>query len=198
MKEAEHEAWVVLYLAARKGCANVLLPGLFKQFSMFSRVDVQRDHFRRKPGGKFDSLTSGVTPAVDWNDDNGRLAETCRSDRNAACREPVYGVVVTAHSGEETNCQRNEEDRNPGAFNEFCDQHDNDGNTSYERAESIDQCTLQPMGSAIFPPVHDHSGLRKREGQESADGIQRNESICNTAKKNEKTATQDRQWTTMP
>src|ERR1700681_4688807 len=48
------------------------------------------------------------------------------------------------------------------------------------------------MRTAISPPVHHHAGLRKREGQESADGIERNEPIGDTAKKNEKSATEDR------
>src|SRR5205807_3467772 len=57
----------------------------------------------------------------------------------------------------------------------------------------IDECTLQPTRTAILPPVHDHAGLRQREGQKSANGIERYESIGDTAKKNEKAATQYRQ-----
>ncbi len=146
-----------------------------------------------KPGGKFNSLAGDVAPAVDGNDDNGRLAEACRVDGNLARGEHLYGVVVAAHGDEESNRQRNEQKRNPGAFHEFRNQHDDDGDAGDERAEPVDECALQPMRTAIFPPVHDHAGLRKREGQKSADGIERDESIGDTAKKNEKAAAQHRQ-----
>ena len=49
------------------------------------------------------------------------------------------------------------------------------------------------MGTAFFPPVDDHAGLRKRKGQKSADGIERYEAIGDTAKKNKKAAAQHRQ-----
>src|ERR1019366_9086958 len=49
------------------------------------------------------------------------------------------------------------------------------------------------MRAALFPPVHYHAGLRKREGQKSADGIEWDESVGDTAKKNEKAATEYRQ-----
>ena len=41
--------------------------------------------------------------------------------------------------------------------------------------------------------MHDHAGLRKREGQKSADGIERDEPIGDAAKKNEKAAAEYRQ-----
>src|ERR1700738_4188830 len=49
------------------------------------------------------------------------------------------------------------------------------------------------MWTAISPPVHHHAGLRKREGQKSADGVERDEPIGDTAKKNKKSATEYRQ-----
>src|SRR6266446_8155704 len=49
------------------------------------------------------------------------------------------------------------------------------------------------MRAAISQPVHHHAGLGKREGQESADGIERDEPIGDTAKKNEESAAEHRQ-----
>ena len=117
---------------------------------MFGGLDVQRDHFRRKPGGKFNSLAGDVAPAIDGNDDNGRLAETCRATGTLHAVSMFYGVVVAADRGEENNCQRNEEQRDPCAFHEFRNQHDHDGDASDERAEPIDQRALQPMRPAIL------------------------------------------------
>src|SRR5713101_2650695 len=49
------------------------------------------------------------------------------------------------------------------------------------------------MRTAISPPVHHHAGLRKREGQKSADGIERDEAIGDTAKKKKKSAAEYRE-----
>src|SRR5579862_7742525 len=49
------------------------------------------------------------------------------------------------------------------------------------------------MRTAMLLPVDDHAGLRKREGQKSADGIKRDEPIGDTAEEKDKTATQYRQ-----
>ena len=48
-------------------------------------------------------------------------------------------------------------------------------------------------GPAIFPPVHDHAGLRKREGQKGADGVERDQPVGDAAKKNEQAAAEHRQ-----
>src|SRR3989442_11945460 len=52
---------------------------------------------------------------------------------------------------------------------------------------------LPPMRTAIFPPVHDHAGLRKREGKKSAQGIERYEPIGDAAEKDEQAAAEHRQ-----
>ena len=41
--------------------------------------------------------------------------------------------------------------------------------------------------------MHDHAGLRKREGQKSADGIQRDKPVGDTSEKDENAATEYRQ-----
>ena len=160
---------------------------------MLVGLDVQGDHFRRKPGGKFDSLAGDVAPAVDGNDGNGMLAETGRVDGNPASGEHFHGVVVAAHNGEENNRQGNEDQGNPSALHKFRNQNDGDRDAGDERAEPIDECALQPIRTAIFSPMHDHAGLRKREGQKRADGIERDQPVGDAAEKNEYTATQYRQ-----
>src|SRR5947208_14049208 len=102
-------------------------------------------------------------------------------------------MVVAADSGEENNRQRNETQGNPRAFNEFRSQHDNDGDTGDERPEPVDESALQPVPTAIFPPVHDHAGLREREGQKGADSIEGDEPTGDRAEKDEKAATEYRQ-----
>src|SRR4029077_1060595 len=82
---------------------------------------------------------------------------------------------------------------NPGAFNEFSNQHDDDSDSSDQGADPIDECALHPMRTAFFPPVYDHAGLRKRECQKSADGIEWDQPVGDTAKKNKKAAAQYRQ-----
>ena len=64
-----------------EGSLNVLLPVVLKQFGMLRGFDVQGDHFRGKPGSKFNSLAGDVAPVVDGNHRDGMLAETCRIDR---------------------------------------------------------------------------------------------------------------------
>src|SRR5579872_2390266 len=82
---------------------DVMPPFRLQQFVVLAGLDVQGYRFRGKPGGKFNSLAGDVAPAVDGDDDNGRLAETCRVDRNLARGQHPYRVVVAAHSDEENN-----------------------------------------------------------------------------------------------
>src|SRR4029077_12063778 len=49
------------------------------------------------------------------------------------------------------------------------------------------------MRTTLSPPMHHHAGLRKREGQESSDGIERDEPIGDTAKENEESTTEHRE-----
>ena len=112
---------------------------------------------------------------------------------NLARGEHPDGVVVAADRDEENDRQGNEEQRDPRAFDEFRNQHHDDGDAGDERAESIDQRALQPVRAAIFPPVHDHAGLRKREGQKRADGIERDEPVGDAAKENQQAAAEYRQ-----
>ena len=106
-----------------EGSLNVLFPVVLKQFGMLIGLDVQGDHFRGKPGSKFDSLAGDVAPAVDGNDRNGMLAEAGRVHGNLASGEHFHGVVVAADHGEENNRQGNEEQRNPRALHEFRNQN---------------------------------------------------------------------------
>ena len=147
-------------LACRaEGLLNVEFPVVLKQFGVLVGLNVQRDHFRGKPGSKFNSLPRDVAPPVDGDDRYRVLAETCRVDRNLAGGEHLHGVVVAADHDEENNRDRDEKQRNPSAFCEFRNQDDDGGDPGDERAQPIDECALQPMWAAIFPPMHDHAGL---------------------------------------
>src|SRR5580693_2194149 len=119
----EQKLWGFLACRA-EGLLNVALPVLLKQFRVLGGLDVQRDHFRGEPCGKFNSLAGNVAPAVNGNDRNGWVAETRRLDGNLTDGEELYGVVVAADHGKENNRQRNEKQRNPGAFSEFRNEYD--------------------------------------------------------------------------
>ena len=165
-----------------------MFPVVFQQLGMFVGFYMQRDHFRRKPGGKFNSLTGNVAPVVDGDDRDRMLAETGRVDGYLAVGEHLHVVVVAADDGKENDGQGNEEQRDPGAFREFRDQHDDRGRTGDDSAESVDQSALHPVRTAIFPPVHDHPGLRKREGEKRADRVERDQTVGDAAEKNENTS----------
>ncbi len=47
------------------------------------------------------------------------------------------------------------------------------------------------MGAALFVPVHDHAGLRERKCEEGAHGIERNESVRNSAKRDQQQGGED-------
>ena len=79
--------------------------------------------------------------------------------------------------------------RDPRAFHEFCDQHDAGRDAGDEGAEAVDERALQPMRAAILPPVHDHAGLREREGEKRADGIERDQAVRDATEKNKNAAT---------
>ena len=46
---------------------HVVFPIVLQQFGMLGGLHVQRDHLRRKPRSKFNSLPRDVAPAVDRN-----------------------------------------------------------------------------------------------------------------------------------
>ena len=52
---------------------------------------------------------------------------------------------------------------------------------------------LSQIGTALPAPVHDHAGLGKREGQESAHGKKRDQAIGDAAKQNEQARGEHRQ-----
>src|ERR1700738_4511629 len=92
-------------LACRaKGLFNVVFPVVLKQFRVLG-LDVQGDYLRRKPGSKFNSLSGDGVPAVERDDRDWMLAETCCVDGNLAGGEQCHAVVVAANKGEENNCQ---------------------------------------------------------------------------------------------
>ena len=119
--------------------------------------------------------------------------KACRVNGNPATGEQLHGMVVAADNREEDNRQRNKKQRDPGAFCKFCHQHDDGSNAGDESADSIDECALQPMGTTISPPVHDHARLGKGKGQEGADSIERYKPVGDTPKKGENAATEYRQ-----
>src|SRR6202163_2035726 len=125
-----------LLACGAEGLLNVVFPVVLKQLGMLVGLDVQGDHVRGNPGSKFNSLAGDVAPAVDGNNRNRMLAETCRIDGNLAGGEQFHGVVVAADKGEENNCQRNEKQRNPSAFYEFRNQHDARGDAGDQGTES--------------------------------------------------------------
>src|SRR4029077_2854427 len=83
-----------------EGPLHVTLPVLLKQFGVLGGIDMQRDYFRRKPRGKFNPLARDDTPAVDRDDGNGLLTETCRVHGNLAGGQGLYEVIVAADRSE--------------------------------------------------------------------------------------------------
>src|SRR5271157_1599250 len=177
-----------LFAGRAEGLLDVAIPVFAQQFGVLGGLDVQGDYFAGKPGGKFNALARDVAPAINGNNGDGRLAESCRIDGNPAIGEELHRVVVAADNGEENNRQRNEQQRNPGALTELRNQHNDDGDSRDQRAQPVDERAPHPAGTALPAPVHDHAGLRKREGQKSAHGIERDEPIGDATKKNEQAA----------
>jgi len=108
-------------LAGRaEGLLNVAFPFLSQDFVVLGERNVQGDDFRGEPGGKFNSLAGDSAPAVDDDNGNGRLAETCHVNRVLASREHPDRVVVAADKHEDNNREWNEKQRNPRTLQELC------------------------------------------------------------------------------
>ena len=91
-------------LAGRtEGLLNVAFPFLSQDFVVLGERNVQGDDFRGEPGCKFNSLAGDSAPAVDDDNGNGRLAETCNVNRVLASREHPDRVVVAADKHEDNN-----------------------------------------------------------------------------------------------
>src|SRR5713226_8816091 len=96
----------------------------------------------------------------------------------------------SAHAAEKEDEQGDEDDGDPGTFGKFRDKNNDNGDAGDESSEAIDQCALQPMLAALFPPVHDHAELRERKGQESSHRIERDEFVRDTIENNQQEASE--------
>ena len=107
----------------------------------------------------------------------------------SAAGEDFHGVVVATDQDEAHDGEGNEKQGDPGALGEFRNQNHRGGDAGNCRSQPIYECALQPVRAAIFLPVHHHAGLREREGQERADGIERDQPVRDSPEKQENAAT---------
>ena len=117
------------------------------------------DDLGSNAGGKFHALFGNAVPILDGNNGD-RRSGLVRGHRNGALRAHAHGVIVTAHGAKKKDHQRNEKQGDPGAFREFRDQHDTDGQPGYHGAEAVYESAFAPVRAALLAPMHDHAGLR--------------------------------------
>ena len=87
--------WLLARVA--EGFDDVTLPVFMKQHGLFRGIDMEGDHFRREPGGEFDTLAHDVAPAVDGDDDDRILVQVFKLHRDTATGEQADGVIVAPH-----------------------------------------------------------------------------------------------------
>ena len=94
---------------------------------------------------------------------------------------PLQGYLfrdrdVMSVDGTEPQDEQGEQDHDdPGAVHEFRTRDDQGGEPGGHGAHAVDDELFPPVPTSLGHPAPDHAGLREREGQEDADGIQRDE-----------------------
>jgi len=121
-----------------------------------------------------------------------------RVDGNPGKGEELYRMVVAADRAEKTIVDGMKSSVIQAPSTNFATRHDDDGDACDECAQTIDERALYPMRTTLSPPMHHHAGLRKSEGQESTDGIERDERSVTPLEKNEEGPPQSTARTTMP
>ena len=68
-------------------------------------------------------------------------------------------------------------DHDPGAVHKFRAGDDGGRDGRGDGADAVHDELPLPVGSSLHEPTADHAGLREGEGEEDADGIERNECV---------------------
>src|SRR5450759_254842 len=113
-------------------------------------------------GGHHDALAAMVRP-----EDQVRLNPQT---------EP-FRVVLVFHEEHEQDQDRHHDNDDPGAFREL-DENLNDYDHGRDAgSDAVYDGAAPPVGTALNPPVPNHSGLGEREGREHPDGVERNQRV---------------------
>ena len=126
-------------------CDDEAVPFLVQNLGVFVGLDVDGDHFGGKARGEFETVARYLTVVVDRNDGDRLGGVALRNHRDGAARDRGNGMIVPPHSGENGDQHRNEKEGDPGAFDEFCNEDDEDGDAGDEAAESVDERAFQPI-----------------------------------------------------
>ena len=92
-------------------------------------------------------------------------------------------MALDAHHQDDE--QRYHHRRDPRAFDKFGNKNDENGDAGGEGAQPVDEHMQARAFVLLAPPVHDHASLREREGEEGADGIERDEAVRDAAEDDE-------------
>ena len=84
-------------------------------------------------------------------------------------------VVVAADAPREEHEQRDQQQRDPCPLAELGHGGDDEDDGRQRGADGVEEHALAPVLVAPAPPVHDHPGLREGEGDEHADGVERDQ-----------------------
>ena len=95
-------------------------------------------------------------------------------------------AVVVALDGDHEEDQRGDEDGgDPRAFGELGDEDDDEGDAGGDGSDAVDDHAAGGAVAAEALPVDDHAGLGEGEGEEGADGEERDEAVGDSAEDDE-------------
>ena len=137
--------------------------------------------------GEAQTFLGDAGPAVHGDDDE-RVHEVV--DVHGAVDGDFGGdaEVVALDGGHEKDQTGDEDGGDPCAFGELGDEDDDEGDAGGDGSDAVDDHAMAGVGRALFAeavPVDDHAGLREGEGEEGADGEERDELVGDAAKEDE-------------
>lgn len=97
-------------------------------------------------------------------------------------------MIVAADGTKKENQHGDKDDGDPSALSELREQYHDYSDTGDKGAEAIYKNASLPMRATPFEPVDDHTGLREREGQESAHRVKRDKTVSYSTKENKQQA----------
>ena len=170
---------------APDGSQDVFFPDGLQGLFFVVGVDVDDLDLLGEEEAETHRLFGDAIPTGHGNDDD-RLLEVDEIEGSYVLHLALDAGVVAFDGQHDADEEWHEESRDPGSGDELCYEHDDEGNAGCDGANPLtNMCQRRPGCFFHLLPVNDHTGLREREGEECADGVEGDQAVGDAAKEDE-------------
>ena len=114
----------------------------------------------------------------------------CEIERGGVRDFHAYALIMAMNGVHQHQEPGNQEDGDPGAIDEFRDQHHEHRDSRNQPAEAVNKHVAPGVRAAHPFPMKHHANLRQGESQKSSHGIQGNQAVGYAAEYDEQYAGQ--------